>query len=211
LIKNIFKALLLNEVINLILYILEGYFMISAGEIRKGTTFEHEGQVYTVIEFLHVKPGKGAAFVRTKLRNVISGGVTETTFNPTAKFQEAVIERKEMQYLYSDGELYYFMDQETFEQIPLNFEKVEEAIKYLKENMFAVIKFYKGDAFSVEAPNFVELLITHCEPGVKGNTTTNALKPATLETGATVGVPMFVNEGDTIRVDTRTGEYMERV
>ena len=185
--------------------------MISAGDLRKGTTFEHEGQVYTVIDFLHVKPGKGAAFVRTKLRNVISGGVTETTFNPTAKFQEAVIERKEMQYLYSDGELYYFMDQETFEQIPLNYEKVEEAIKYLKENMFAVIKFYKGDAFSVEAPNFVELLITECEPGVKGNTATNALKPATLETGAQVNVPMFVNEGDVIRVDTRTGEYMERI
>ena len=185
--------------------------MISAGDLRKGTTFEHEGQVYTVVDFLHVKPGKGAAFVRTKLRNVISGGVTDTTFNPTAKFQEAVIERKEMQYLYSDGELYYFMDQETFEQIPLNYEKVEEAIKYLKENMCAIIKFYKGDAFSVEAPNFVELQITHCEPGVKGNTATNSLMPATLETGATVGVPMFVNEGDVIRVDTRTGEYMERV
>ena len=185
--------------------------MISAGDLRKGTTFEHEGQVFTVIDFLHDKPGKGAAFVRTKLRNVISGGVTDTTFNPTAKFQEAVIERKEMQYLYSDGELYYFMDQETFEQIPLNFEKVEEAIKYLKENMFAIIKFYKGDAFSVEAPNFVELQITHCEPGVKGNTATNSLKPATVETGAIVNVPMFVNEGDVIRIDTRTGDYMERV
>ena len=169
--------------------------MISAGDLRKGTTFEYEGQVYTVIDFLHVKPGKGAAFVRTKLRNVISGGVTDTTFNPTAKLQEAVIERKEMQYLYSDGELYYFMDQETYEQ----------------ENMFAVIKFYKGEAFSVEAPNFVELLITQADPGVKGNTATNAMKPATLETGAVVNVPMFVNEGDTIRVDTRTGEYMERV
>ena len=185
--------------------------MISAGDLRKGTTFEHEGQVYTVIDFLHVKPGKGAAFVRTKLRNVISGGVTETTFNPTAKFQEAVIERKEMQYLYSDGELYYFMDQESYEQIPLNYEKVEEAIKYLKENMCAIIKFYKGDAFSVEAPNFVELQITHCEPGVKGNTATNSLKPATVETGAIVQVPMFVNEGDVIRVDTRTGDYMERI
>ncbi|MGL4850049.1 MAG: elongation factor P [Clostridium sp.] len=185
--------------------------MISAGDLRKGTTFENEGQVFTVVDFLHVKPGKGAAFVRTKLRNVISGSVTDTTFNPTAKFQEAVIERKEMQYLYNDGELYYFMDGETYEQIPLNLEKVEEAIKYLKENMFAIIKFYKGDAFSVEAPNFVELLITHAEPGVKGNTATNALKPATLETGAIVNVPMFVNEGDTIRVDTRTGDYMERV
>jgi translation elongation factor P len=185
--------------------------MISAGEIRKGTTFEDNGQVYTVIEFLHVKPGKGAAFVRTKLRNVITGGVTDTTFNPTAKLQEAVIERKEMQYLYSDGELYYFMDQETFEQIPLNYDKVEGAIKFLKENTFAVIKFFKNEAFSVEAPNFVELLITQTDPGVKGNTATNVLKPATLETGAVVGVPIFVNEGETIRVDTRTGEYMERV
>ena len=185
--------------------------MISDGDIRKGTTFELDVQVFTVIEFLHVKPGKGAAFVRTKLRNVISGGVTETTFNPTAKLQEAVIERKEMQYLYSDGELYYFMDQETFEQIPLNFEQVENAIKYLKENMYAIIKFYKGSAFSVEAPNFVELQIIECEPGIKGNTATNAMKPAKLETGAVVGVPLFVNEGETIRVDTRTGEYMERV
>lgn len=185
--------------------------MISAGDLRKGTTFELDGQVFTVLEFLHVKPGKGAAFVRTKLRNVISGGVTETTFNPSAKFQEAVIERKEMQYLYNDGQLYYFMDQETFEQIPLNFEQVEEAVKYLKENMFAVIKFYKNEAFSVEAPNFVELQIVECEPGVKGNTTTNVMKPAKLETGAVVPVPLFVNEGDTIRVDTRSGEYMERV
>ncbi len=185
--------------------------MISASDLRKGTTFEFDGQVFTVVDFLHVKPGKGAAFVRTKLRNVIAGGVTDRTFNPTEKFQEAVIERKEMQYLYSDGELYYFMDQETFEQIPLNFEKVEEAIKYLKENMFAIIKFYKGEAFSVEAPNFVELLITQAEPGVKGNTATNSLKPATVETGAVVNVPMFVNEGDVIRIDTRTGDYMERV
>ena len=185
--------------------------MISASDLRKGTTFELDGQVFVVVDFLHVKPGKGAAFVRTKLRNVILGGVTDRTFNPTEKLQEAVIERKEMQYLYCDGELYYFMDQETFEQIPLNYEKVEEAIKFLKENMFAIIKFYKGEAFSVEAPNFVELLITHAEPGVKGNTSTNAMKPATLETGAVVNVPLFVNEGDTIRVDTRTGEYMERV
>ena len=185
--------------------------MISAGDLRKGTTFETDGQVFTVIDFLHVKPGKGAAFVRTKLRNVISGGVVDTTFNPTAKLQEAVIERKEMQYLYSDGELYYFMDQETFEQIPLNYEKVEDAIKFLKENMFAVIKFFKGEAFSVEAPNFVELLVTETEPGAKGNTATNVLKPATVETGAVVQVPIFVNEGDAIRVDTRTGEYMERV
>ncbi|MDF2883924.1 MAG: elongation factor [Clostridiaceae bacterium] len=185
--------------------------MISAGDIRKGTTFEQDGQVFTVLDFLHVKPGKGAAFVRTKLRNVISGGVTDRTFNPTEKLQEAVIERKEMQYLYSDGELYYFMDQETFEQVPLNYEKVETAIKFLKENMNAIIKFYKGEAFSVEAPNFVELLITHTEPGAKGNTTNNVLKPATVETGAVVNVPLFVNEGEMIRIDTRTGEYMERV
>jgi len=188
-----------------------GKKMISASELRKGTTFEHEGNVYVVLEFLHVKPGKGAAFVRTKLRNVILGGTTETTFNPTTKLLEAVIERKEMQYLYNDGELYYFMDQETFEQIPLNYEKVEDAIKFLKENNFAVIKFYKGEAFSVEAPNFVELQITETEPGIKGNTATNALKPATVETGAMVMVPFFINEGDSIRVDTRTGEYMERV
>ncbi|NFN94878.1 elongation factor P [Clostridium botulinum] len=185
--------------------------MISAGDLRKGVTFEFDGQVFTVTDFLHVKPGKGAAFVRTKLRNVISGGVVDRTFNPTEKLQEAVIERKEMQYLYSDGELYYFMDQETFEQIPLNAEKVEDAIKYLKENMFAVIKFFKGSAFSVEAPNFVELQITYTEPGVKGNTATNSLKPATFETGAIINVPMFVNDGDVIRIDTRTGEYMERV
>ncbi|SFA87881.1 elongation factor P [Clostridium frigidicarnis] len=185
--------------------------MISAGDFRKGTTFELDGQVFTVIDFLHVKPGKGAAFVKTKLRNVIAGGITETTFNPTTKLQEAVIERKEMQYLYSDGELYYFMDQETFEQIPLNFEKVEDAIRFLKENMFAVIKFYKGEAFSVEAPNFVELQITVTDPGFKGNTATNTLKQATVETGAIVNVPLFVNEGDFIRIDTRTGDYMERV
>ncbi len=185
--------------------------MISAGDLRKGTTFEDNGQVFTVIDFLHVKPGKGAAFVRTKLRNVLQGGVTDRTFNPTDKLQEAVIERKEMQYLYSDGSLYYFMDQETFEQIPLNYEMVEDAIKYLKENMFAVIKFYKGEAFSVEPPNFVELQITHAEPGAKGNTTSNVMKPATVETGAIIMVPLFVNEGETIRIDTRTGEYMERV
>ena len=176
--------------------------MISGSDLRKGTTFELDGQVYTVIDFLHVKPGKGAAFVRTKLRNVIMGGVTDRTFNPTDKLQEAIIKRKE---------LYYFMDQETFEQIPLNHEKVEDAIKFLKENMNAVIKFYKGEAFSVEAPNFVELLITECEPSVKGNTATTAMKTAVVETGATVMVPMFVEEGNTIRIDTRTGEYMERV
>ena len=182
-----------------------------AGDFRNGTTFEMDGNVFRVVEFQHVKPGKGSAFVRTKLKNVISGAVIEKTFNPSEKYPAAEIEKKDMQYLYNDENLYYFMDNDTYEQIPLNYEKVEEAIKFIKENMFAVIKFYKGEAFSVEAPNFVELLITQADPGVKGNTATNAMKPATLETGAVVNVPMFVNEGDTIRVDTRTGEYMERV
>ncbi len=185
--------------------------MLTAGDLRKGTTFEHDGQVYIVIDFLHVKPGKGAAFVRTKLRNVIAGGVVERTFNPSEKFQEAIIERKEMQYLYNNDSLYYFMDQESYEQVPLNYEKVEEAVKYLKEGMNAVIKFYKGDAFSVEAPNFVELEVIETDPGFKGNTATNTLKPAKVETGSVIQVPLFVNEGDKIRIDTRTGEYMERV
>lgn len=185
--------------------------MIVAGDFRKGSTFEVDGQVFTIVEFMHVKPGKGAAFVRTKLRNVITGGVVERTFNPTEKYPEAVIERKEMQYLYNDGELYYFMDMESYDQIPLNGTKVEEATKYLTENMFAIIKFYKGEAFSVEPPNFVELTITATEPGVAGNTATNTLKPATVETGAQFMVPLFINEGDKIRIDTRTGEYMSRV
>lgn len=184
--------------------------MISAGEFRKGTTFEMDGQVYTIVEFMHVKPGKGAAFVRTKVKNVINGSVLEKTFNPTEKFPEAVIERKEMQYLYNDGDLYYFMDNETYEQIPLNKGIVEDAIKFIKENDVATIKFFKGEAFSVEAPNFVELKVTASEPGVKGDTATNTLKPATVETGAVVNVPLFVNVGDKIRIDTRTGEYMER-
>ena len=185
--------------------------MVSASDFRKGVTFEKDGQPCLIVDFQHVKPGKCAAFVRTKYRNLKTGAIREEAFNPSDKFPKAHIETRQMQYLYNDGELYYFMDQETYEQIPLNYEKVEDAIKFIKENMFAVIKFYKGDAFSVEAPNFVELLITQADPGVKGNTATNAMKPATLETGAVVNVPMFVNEGDTIRVDTRTGEYMERV
>ena len=184
--------------------------MLTAGDLRKGITFEYDGQVYIVIDFLHVKPGKGAAFVRTKLRNVIAGGVIERTFNPSEKFQEAVIERKEMEYLYNDESLYYFMDLETYEQIPLNYEKVEDAIKYLKENMNAIIKFYRGEAFSVEAPNFVELEVIETDPGFKGNTATNTLKPAKIETGTVIQVPLFINEGDKIRIDTRTGEYMER-
>jgi elongation factor P len=190
---------------------MEGFIhMISAGEFRKGTTFEMDGQVFTIVEFQHVKPGKGAAFVRTKIRNVIVGSVLEKTFNPTEKFPEAIIERKEMQYLYNDGNLYYFMDNETYEQIPLNESVVEDAVKFLKENDVAVIRFFKGEAFSVEPPNFVVLEVTHTEPGVKGDTATNATKPATVETGATVMVPLFINTGDKIRIDTRTGEYMER-
>lgn len=185
--------------------------MITAGDFRNGSTFELDGQVFTVTYFMHVKPGKGAAFVRTKIRNVLTGGVVERTFNPTDKFPEAIIERKEMQYLYNDGALYYFMDMNTYDQIPLNAEKVEDSIKYLKENMFAIIKFYKGEAFSVEPPNFVELEVTATEPGVKGDTATNTMKPATVETGATFNVPLFVNTGDVIRIDTRTGEYMSRV
>ena len=185
--------------------------MLSASEFRKGYTFEMEGQIYVIVDFQHVKPGKGAAFVRTKIRNIITGTVVERTFNPSDKFPKAHIERKIMQYLYDDGELYYFMDNESYEQIPLNRSQVEEAIMYLKPNDTAVIKFYKGEAFSVEAENFVELEVTHTEPGVKGDTASGATKPATLETGVVISVPLFVNTGDRIRVDTRTGEYMERL
>lgn len=185
--------------------------MITAGDFRKGMTVEIDGQVYTVVDFLHVKPGKGAAFVRTKIKNVITGAVLERTFNPTEKFEQAHIERKEMQYLYNDGELYYFMDVETYEQLPLNKDKVEDALKFTKENMSVAIKFYKGEAFSVEPPNFVELEVVQTDPGFKGDTATGGSKPATLETGAVIQVPLFVNTGDKIRIDTRTGEYMERV
>ncbi len=184
--------------------------MISAGEFRNGVTFEMDDSVWQVIQFQHVKPGKGAAFVRTKIRNVLTGAVVERTFNPTEKFPKAHIETKEMQYLYSDGELFYFMDQETFEQIPLGLEQVEEAMQYLKENDNATIRFFKGQAFSVAAPNFVVLEVTETEPGAIGNTATNVTKPATVETGATITVPVFINTGDKIRIDTRTGEYMER-
>ncbi|MEG1547645.1 MAG: elongation factor P [Clostridia bacterium] len=185
--------------------------MIMAGDFRKGVTVEIEGQVWSVADFQHVKPGKGAAFVRTRLKNVMSGAVLERTFNPTDKYEKAHIENKEMQYLYSEGELYYFMDTETFEQIPLNHSEVEDSINYIVENTNVNIRFYKGKPFSVEAPNFVELLITDCEPGVRGDTATGTTKPATMETGLKINVPLFVNEGDRIRVDTRSGEYMERV
>ncbi|HCA71795.1 MAG: elongation factor P [Oscillospiraceae bacterium] len=184
--------------------------MISAGDFRNGVTFDMDGQVVSIIEFQHVKPGKGAAFVRTKIRNVITGAVTERTFNPNDKFPVAYIERKEMQYLYNDGDLYYFMDPDTFEQIPINKDVLGESFKFVKENMNCRILSYKDKVFGIEPPNFVELQVTQTEPGFKGDTATNATKPATLETGAEIKVPLFINEGEMIRIDTRTGEYMER-
>ena len=186
---------------------------IMAGDIRKGSTFEYNGKgVYTVTEFQHVKPGKGAAFVRTTLKNVVTGQVlSDITFNPTAKLETAQVETKKMSYSYTDGEFYYFMDPDSFDMITLNLDQVEDALKYIKENDTVTIKFLKGTAFSVEPENFVELKIIECEPGVKGNTATNALKNAVVETGATIQVPMFVSEGEVIRIDTRTGEYMSRV
>ena len=185
--------------------------MIMAGDFRKGVTVEIDGVVWSISDFQHVKPGKGAAFVRTKLKNVMTGAVLERTFSPTDKYPLAHIETKDMEYLYSDGELYYFMDVETYEQIPLNFEQVEDAIDFIKENDQVKMRFYKGSAFSVEAPNFVELTVTQTEPGFKGDTATGTTKPAVLETGYHIAVPLFVNEGDVIRIDTRTGEYMSRV
>ena len=184
--------------------------MISAGDFRNGVTIEFEGNIYQIIEFQHVKPGKGAAFVRTKLKNIISGGVVEKTFRPTEKFENAHIERKEMQYLYNDGELYYFMDNDTFDQIPLHHDQVEEALKYLRENDEATIKFYKGAPFLVEAPQFVDLVITDTEPGFAGNTAQGALKPATVETGLVIQVPLFIESGEKVQIDTRTGEYLGR-
>ena len=185
--------------------------MVSAGDYKKGVTFVMDGAVYTIVDFQHVKPGKGSAFVRAKIKNIMTGSTTERTFNPEEKFENAVITTKEMEYLYNDGTLYYFMDPETYEQIPLGEDLVSDAMQYIKENMTATIRFYEEKAFSVVPPNFVTLLITECEPGVKGDTATGANKPATLETGAKVNVPLFVNEGEYIRIDTRTGEYMERV
>lgn len=185
--------------------------MISAGDFRKGTTFEMDGDVWQVIDFQHVKPGKGAAFVRTKIRSVMSGANKDITFNPNDKYQEARIETKDMQYLYNDGTLYYFMDPNTYDQIPIEKASVEEAIVYIKENDMATLRFYKGKAFEVNPPNFVELTVTKTEPGVKGDTATGAVKPATVETGATVNVPLFVEEGDVIKIDTRSNEYLSRV
>ena len=184
--------------------------MISAGDFRNGITFEMDGNVVQVIEFQHVKPGKGAAFVRTKYKNVITGAVVERSFNPTDKYPTAYIERKDMQYLYSDGDLYYFMDMETYEQQPIDKSKLGPAFQFAKENMEVKVLSYKGNVFGVEPPNFVELEVTETDPGFKGDTATNATKPATLETGAEIKVPLFINQGDMIRIDTRTGEYMER-
>ena len=185
--------------------------MIMTGDFRKGVTVEIDGVVWSISDFQHVKPGKGAAFVRTRLKNVMTGAVLERTFSPTDKYPLAHIETKDMEYLYSDGELYYFMDIETYEQIPLNFEQVEDAIDFIKENDQVKMRFYKGSAFSVEAPNFVELKVTETEPGFKGDTATGTTKPAVVETGYHIAVPLFVNEGDIIRIDTRTGEYMSRI
>ena len=183
---------------------------ITAGDFRNGVTFEMDGAAMQVIEFQHVKPGKGAAFVRTKIRNVISGAVVERTFSPTEKFPTAFIERKDMEYLYSDGELYYFMDLETYENIPIGADKLSDNFKFVKENVVCKILSYKGSVFGVEPPVFLELQVTKTDPGFKGDTATNTLKPATLETGAEIRVPLFIDEGEMIRVDTRTGEYLER-
>ena len=185
--------------------------MIQAGDFRKGTTFEMDGDVWQIIDFQHVKPGKGAAFVRTKIRSVMTGSNRDMTFNPNEKYEEARIETREMQYLYNDGHLYYFMDPETFEQIPVDKDAVSEAIPYIKENDTATMRFYKNNPFSIEAPNFVELEVVKTEPAVKGDTATNVTKPAEVETGAIINVPVFVNEGDVIKIDTRKGEYLSRV
>ena len=185
--------------------------MISAGDFRNGVTIELEGNIYQIIEFQHVKPGKGAAFVRTKLKNIKSGGVVEKTFRPTEKCPKAHIDRKDMQYLYADGDLYYFMDLESFDQIAINADVIGDSLKFVKENEMCKIASHNGVVFAVEPPLFVELLITECEPGVKGDTATGATKPCTVETGAVLYVPLFVNQGDTIKIDTITGEYLSRV
>lgn len=184
--------------------------MVSAGDFRNGVTFEMEGNVYQIIEFQHVKPGKGAAFVRAKIKNVIAGSVVERTFNPNDKYPTAFIERKDMEYSYNDSGLYYFMDPESYELIPVNESDLGDNFKFVKENMTCKILSYKGNVFGIEPPTFVELTVTQTDPGFKGDTATNATKPATLETGAEIRVPLFIDEGDVIRIDTRTGEYMER-
>ena len=184
--------------------------MVIAGDFKNGVTFEMDGNVMQVIEFQHVKPGKGAAFVRTKLRNVISGAVTETTFNPTDKFPPAIVERRDMQYSYNDGELYYFMDTETYDLIPLNADMLPDSFKFVKEEAVCKLLSYKGKVFSVEPPTFMDLQVTETEPAVRGDTSNNALKTAVLETGAEIKVPLFIEEGEVIKVDLRTGEYLSR-
>ena len=184
--------------------------MIVAGDFRNGITFEMDSNIFQIVEFQHVKPGKGAAFVRAKLKNIITGATVERTFNPSDKFENAVIERKDMQYLYKDEDLYYFMDTESYEQLPISVKTVGDALKLVKENEVVKILSHKGNVFGIEPPTFVELEIIETEPGFKGDTATGASKPATVETGAVVKVPLFVNQGDRIRIDTRTGEYMER-
>ena len=183
---------------------------ITAGEFRNGKTFEMDGKVMQVIEFQHVKPGKGAAFVRTKMKNVVTGAVTETSFNPTAKFEEAFVERKDMEYSYNDGDLYYFMDQETYDMVPLARDLLGDAFRFVKENTMCKVLSYKGNVFGLECPNFMDLVVTDTEPGFAGNTATNVTKPAVLETGAEIKVPLFIDVGDKITIDTRTGEYLSR-
>ncbi len=185
--------------------------MVIAGDFKNGITFEMDGNVMQVIEFQHVKPGKGAAFVRTKLRNVISGAVVEKTFSPTDKFPPAIVDRRDMQYSYNDGDLYYFMDMESYDMIPVSKNLLPDNFKFVKEEMMCKIVSYKGNVFSVEPPMFVELQVTGVEPGFKGDTAQGAKKPATLETGATIQVPLFIENGEMLRIDTRTGEYLERV
>ncbi|MCI8525828.1 MAG: elongation factor P [Oscillospiraceae bacterium] len=184
--------------------------MISVSDFRNGVTFEMDGKVMQIVEFQHVKPGKGAAFVRVKMKNVITGAVVETTFNPNDKYPTAFIERKKMSYSYADGDLYYFMDEETYDMIPIDKTVLDDSFRFVKENDTCTVLSYKGSVFGVEAPNFVDLEITETEPGVKGDTATNVTKPAIVETGAEIKVPLFINEGDRITIDTRTGEYLSR-
>ena len=183
---------------------------ITAGEFRNGKVFEMEGKYYQVVEFQHVKPGKGAAFVRTKYKNVMTGAIREESFNPTAKFEQATVERKDAEYSYNDGDLYYFMDPETYDMVPLNRDVLGDAFRFVKENTVCKLVSYKGSVFTVEVPNFMDLEVTETEPGLRGDTATNVTKPATLETGAEVKVPLFINTGDKIQIDTRTGEYIGR-
>ena len=184
--------------------------MVSAGDFKNGLTVEIEGNIYQILDFQHVKPGKGAAFVRTKLKNIINGGVVEKTFRPTEKFENAHIDRKEMQYLYNDGDFYYFMDLETYDMIPISKDTLDSSFRFIKENTVCKLLSYKGNVFGIETPNLVELVVTKADPGVKGDTATNVTKPATVETGAEIKVPLFINEGDKIQIDTRTGEYLGR-